>query len=179
MDIQPLTFKQQKFAEDNHDLVYAFLNKNRLPESIFYDVVIFGYLRAVQEYCNNHSLHKYHFSTLAWKKMRTSLSNYYCYLKRAKRNAPTVSFNEPVGSADGLRWEDTISCKDSLMKDFETELILHALDDVLSAKEMRIIRMKVHGNRMHDIAKAEHMTFHDINELINNTYKTIIEVVIN
>lgn len=42
MDIRPLTRKQQKFAEENHNLVYAFLNKNSLSEATFYDVVIFG-----------------------------------------------------------------------------------------------------------------------------------------
>lgn len=178
MDIQPLTLKQQKFAEENHDLVYSFLNKNGLSESVFFDVVIFGYLKAVQEYCNNQTLHKYRFSTLAWKKMRSCVYNYYRYLNSAKRNAPTVSFNEPIGSENGLCWEDTICCYDSLMKDFETELILHALDDVLPSKEMRIIRMKIHGSPMHDIAKAERMTFHDINKLIKNTYQTVINVVI-
>lgn len=47
MDIRPLTRKQQKFAEENHNLVYSFLNKKKLNESVFYDVVIFGYLKAV------------------------------------------------------------------------------------------------------------------------------------
>lgn len=178
MNIQPLTLKQQKMAEENHDLVYSFLSKNNLPESIFYDVVIFGYLKAVQEYCNNRNLHNYRFSTIAWKKMRSSLYNHYRYMNRAKRNAPTVSLNEPVDSDNGLCREDIVCCQDSLMKDFETELMLRALDDVLPSREMRIIRMKMYGWRMHDIAKAEHMTFHDINELIDNTYQTVIKVVI-
>lgn len=178
MNIQPLTLKQQKMAEENHDLVYSFLNKNDLPESIFYDVVIFGYLKAVQEYCNNRNLHNYRFSTIAWKKMRSSLYNHYRYMNRAKRNAPIVSLNEPVDSDNGLCQEDIVCCQDSLMKDFETELMLHALADVLPTREMRIIRMKMYGCRMHDIAKAEHMTFHDINKLIDNTYQTVIKVVI-
>ena len=62
MDIRPLTKEQQRFAEDNHDLVYSFLNAKNLPESSFYDVVIFGYLRAAQEYCEVPSLHRYKFS---------------------------------------------------------------------------------------------------------------------
>ena len=102
MDIRPLTRKQQKFAEENHNLVYAFLNKNSLSEASFYDVVIFGYLRAVQEYCDTSHSHKQRFSTLAWKRMRSALSNYYRYLSRAKRNAPTVSFDEMVCSEGEL-----------------------------------------------------------------------------
>ena len=43
----PLTKEQQAFATAHHSLVYKFLNENRLPEDEFYDVVIFGYLKAV------------------------------------------------------------------------------------------------------------------------------------
>ena len=41
----PLTKEQQTFATAHHNLVYKFLNENRLPEDEFYDVVIFGYLK--------------------------------------------------------------------------------------------------------------------------------------
>ena len=46
----PLTKEQQDFAAEHHGLVYKFLNDNHLPEDEFYDVVIFGYLKAVQDY---------------------------------------------------------------------------------------------------------------------------------
>lgn len=176
MDIRPLTKEQQRFAEKNHHLVYAFLNEKELPESVFYDVVIFGYLKAVQEYCEVPSLHRFKFSTLAWKRMRSSLSNYYKYLSRPKRNAPVVSFDELIGSEDGLRWEDVISCQDEMMLRFETELLLHALASRLPHREMRIIRMKVRGDRMHDIAKEERMTFRQINKALENSYPTVISV---
>ena len=40
----PLTYEQQRFAADNHALVFKFLNEHKLPEDEFYDVVVFGYL---------------------------------------------------------------------------------------------------------------------------------------
>ena len=46
----PLTKEQQEFAAEHHGLVYKFLNDNHLPEDEFYDVVIFPYLKAVQDY---------------------------------------------------------------------------------------------------------------------------------
>lgn len=176
MNIRPLTKEQQHFAEENHHLVYAFLNEKELPESVFYDVVIFGYLKAVQEYCEVLSLHRFKFSTLAWRRMRSSLSNYYKYLARPKRNAPVVSFDELIGGEDGLYWQDIISRQDEMMLRFETELLLHALASRLPRREMRIIRMKVHGDRMHDIAKQERMTFRDINKTLENSYPTVISV---
>ena len=46
----PLTKEQQEFAAEHHGLVYKFLNDNRLAEDEFYDVIIFGYLKAVQDF---------------------------------------------------------------------------------------------------------------------------------
>lgn len=42
--MKPLTAEQSQIAELNHDLVFEFLNEYNLPESQYYDVVIFGYL---------------------------------------------------------------------------------------------------------------------------------------
>ncbi len=176
MDVRPLTEKHQKFAEKNHDLVYAFLNKKKLSEAVFYDVIIFGYLRAVQEYCDNPKLRSYKFSTLSWKRMQSSLSNYYAYLSSAKRNASVVSLDEPIGSPDGLLWEEVISYQSNLMEKFETELLLHDLAMVLPDREIRIIRMKADGKRMHDIAKAERLTFREINTILLRAYPEIIKI---
>ena len=176
MNIRPLTKAQQRFAEENHALVYVFLNERGLPESVFYDVVIFGYLRAVQEYCEFPSLHRYKFSTIAWTHMRRSLSNHYKYLSRPKRCAPTVSFDALIGDDYGLRWEDIVSRPDERMLQLETELILHALTSRLPRRALRIVRMKVRGDRMHDIAKAERMTFHDINQSLRDSYPIVMDV---
>ena len=44
----PLNETQRIFADKNHNLVYKFLHEKNLPASEYYDIVIFGYLRAVQ-----------------------------------------------------------------------------------------------------------------------------------
>ena len=46
----PLNDTQRIFADKNHNLVYKFLHEKNLPASEYYDIVIFGYLRAVQRY---------------------------------------------------------------------------------------------------------------------------------
>lgn len=46
----PMSSAQQLFAEEHHNLVYAFLKEKKLPEDEYYDVVIFGYLQAVMDY---------------------------------------------------------------------------------------------------------------------------------
>lgn len=49
--IKPLNTEERRFAAENHELVFAFLREKELPVSLYYDVVIFGYLKAVQKYC--------------------------------------------------------------------------------------------------------------------------------
>ena len=88
--------EQRKLAAENHNLVYAFLEENKLPESQFYDVVIFGYLCAVQEYCENPKLRKYKFGTVAWRKMTCELKDHQRYLSTQKKAYHTVSLHDTI-----------------------------------------------------------------------------------
>ena len=42
----PLTEAEAEFAAEHHSVIYGYLRKAGLPEDDFYDVVVFGYLRA-------------------------------------------------------------------------------------------------------------------------------------
>ena len=177
--MKPMTDEQRRLAEANHDLVGAFLRENKLPEEQFYDVVIFGYLCAVQQYCENPNLKKkYSLATLAWKKMKRELVHYYNYLGSDKRSYHTVSLHESICEGSDLCWEDVLHDDGDILKDLQMELILHELAARLPKREMRIIRRKINGDKMHDIAKAERLTFRDINTLLANTYDTVIEVLL-
>lgn len=177
--MKPLTGEQKHLAELNHDLVYKFLNENNLPESEYYDVVIFGYLCAAQEYCENSKLKRYSFTTVAWKRMRREFSNHLRYLDRKKRDCPTVSLSDLLGNTeDSLQVEDILSLESKLLEDLKLNLMLHTLAANVTQKQMRIIRMKLEGYRMHDIASKEKMTFRDINRMLNDTYHKIIEILI-
>ena len=122
----PLNKEQQAFAADHHGLVYKFLNENRLPEDEFYDVIIFGYLRAVYRYFNEPKLQKYSFATISWKSMQGALSNYNRYQTRRKRNMEVLSIH--VGLyPDGAPLEDTIPAHDPIMQQLEMDLLLHEL----------------------------------------------------
>ena len=164
--MKPLTGEQKHLAELNHDLVYKFLNKNNLSEAEYYDVVIFGYLCAAQEYCENPKLQRYSFSTVAWKRMQRELSNHLKFLDRKKRDFPTISLSEMLGNSDSLHYEDVITLENQLMEELRLNLLLHTLAARTTQKQMRIIRMRLDGFRMHDIASRERMTFKDINKTL-------------
>lgn len=174
--MKPLTDEQKRQAEENHDLVYAFLQANHLPESQYYDVVIFGYLCAVQEYCEKPELRRYSFSTVAWKRMKRELFNDRKYQMSPRHCAPTISLQNIVSDDSATTLAELISRENEIMEQLEMELLLHALAKKLPRRQMRIIRMKLDGAKMHEIAKAEHVTFHDINHLLTDSYDTVVQV---
>ena len=179
MTMKTMTDEQRKFAEENHNLVYAFLSENGLSESLYYDVVIFGFLLAVQEYCENPKLKKYKFATVAWKRMRRELFNFRKYLSNSKRAVKTISLQSYIEHEDNIsHYEDIVGREDEIMAQLETDLLLHTLASRLSPREVRIIRMKLNGARMHDIAKAERITFHEIKKLLAGSYETVLEILL-
>ena len=121
-----LTIEQKVFIEKHHNLIYAFLNKNNLREDDFYDILVFGFLKAVIRYFKEPDLsEKYAFSTIAWGAMKTSLLNYYRNESRLKRKVNTISLEANVyGNGEILSLNEILSGTDSLMIDFETELML-------------------------------------------------------
>ena len=175
-NLRPLTMEEQFFATQNHNLVYAFLREKELPEDVFYDVVIFGYIRAVQEYVSGMRFRVYSFSTIAWKRMESSVSNYCRYLAAPVRSASMVSMFSPMRTNTEVTWEDALSEKDDLMIQFETRQLLRELAEKLSEQEMKIICLKVAGYKMHEIAKREHLTFQEINRLLANCKDDIIHI---
>lgn len=48
--MEALNQKERKFAEENHGLIYSFLNYYRLPEAEYYDICAIAYLRAVKDW---------------------------------------------------------------------------------------------------------------------------------
>ncbi len=175
MDLRTFTKEEQQFAEENHDLVYAFLNEKKLSEDEYYDVVVFGYLRAVQEYCPKPSKYRNVFSTLAWKCMKNSLLDYYKYLASPVRNGTVISFALPFDESEGLRLEDVISYDDCL-EELKTELLMHELAVHLPEREMRIINMKIRGAKLQEIAKTEKLNFKQIGKILDNIYPTVRKI---
>ena len=95
----PMTPAQQLFAEEHHNLVYAFLNEKKLPEDEYYDVVVFGYLQAVMDYTTQGESSRFSFATIAWRKMESRLADHFRHQASTKRAAPTVSLNAVMDDA--------------------------------------------------------------------------------
>ena len=72
----PLTEPQRRFAAQYHALIYGFLLEKKLEIREYYDIAAIGYLHAVQRYFTEKSLHRYRFSTIAWRSMNSSLNTF-------------------------------------------------------------------------------------------------------
>ena len=81
---QALTDEQRQFAAENHNLIYKYLWDRRLEIDDYYDIAVFGYLRAVKRYLTEPWLHRYQFSTVAWHAMRQNIASFHRAEERRK-----------------------------------------------------------------------------------------------
>ncbi|SHO54162.1 sigma-70 RNA polymerase sigma factor region 4 domain-containing protein [Anaerocolumna xylanovorans] len=171
-----LTPEQQEFAAEYHNLIYAFLNKKKLHEDDYYDIVVFGFLHAVKRYFEESELRKYSFSTIAWRSMDSSLANYYKNLNRQKRHCYILSLDSILSNGDFLPVEETVAVPDSQMMQLETELLLHELASRVSRRQMNVIRMKADGYGVKEIAREQKTSIRDVRELLESVYGIVLEV---
>lgn len=103
----PLTVEEQKFATDNHYLVYKYLRLRKLPPDDWYDVVIFRHLRSVKRWFAYPELHKHNFEIVAFYAMRSAVGH---EMDKQKRRIQTVSLDDPIPGTDGLTYADMVTC---------------------------------------------------------------------
>ena len=90
--LRPMTQEERDFAEQHHNLVIDFLRYRRLPMDEFYDVVIFGYLSAVQQYIRNPPV-GVNFKAMAFRAMKDAVLRESECRTRAKRCGVTVGLD--------------------------------------------------------------------------------------
>lgn len=100
-----LSDEERAFAEGKHGLVYRYLQFNRLSFEDWYDVVIFGYLRAIHHWFLCSDIHKYSFSTIAFGAMQTAVYN---ERRKIRRQPKTVSFDGIIPGTDDLAYADIL-----------------------------------------------------------------------
>lgn len=92
-----LTEEQRRFAEEKHDVVVKFLNDRELLSDEYYDVVVFGYLKAVKLYDEQNDLKANAFEEVAISYMNKAINNHFSKLKREAQNVTVLSLDYPVG----------------------------------------------------------------------------------
>jgi RNA polymerase sigma factor (sigma-70 family) len=145
-----LTQEQQAFAADHHNLVYAFLNDYHLAEDDFYDVAIFGYLRAVKNYFKRAELRQYAFSTIAWHCMKSDVFNQFRRQRQLCRNAVTVSLD--AISDDHPALADVFMVENQVIEAMDLSMLRAQLSAALPQEQADVLQLAADGYTLRDIA---------------------------
>lgn len=146
--LEPLTDSERKFAAENHNLIYGFLHQHGYSLEIYYDIAVFGYLKAVQIYNRREDLrNKYAFPFISQQYMRSEIGN-HLRTENAKKRKPS----ETVVSLDAeySETENFYNCVGDMGRNFpeseilESERLTEFLNG-LSDTQRKIAQMKLDG----------------------------------
>lgn len=150
--IHELTKLQQQFSEERIGIVYKFLNHKKLPADEYFDIVIFGYLAAVQEYDERPELNQFKFTTIAWYRMQECLIKHHQYQNRPIRKAPQVSLHMLTEAGTSL--EELIPNRTAdLQEQSADRLMIMEIMSHLTDTEKQLVTLKASGLTMGEIAK--------------------------
>lgn len=146
--LEPLTDFERKYATENHNLIYGFLHQYGYNLETYYDVAVFGYLKAVQIYNRREDLrNKYAFPFISQQYMRSEIGN-YCRIEDAKKRKPSgilVSLD-----AEYAETENLYNCVADINENSpETEMLeverMTEFLNGLSDTQRKIAQMKLDG----------------------------------
>lgn len=144
--LHPMTQEEREFAEQKHDLVIDFLHCKHLPMDDFYDVVIFGYLSAVEQYSRNPPA-GVEFKAMAFRAMKDSVLRESEYCARAKRCGAIVSL-DAVDNCGMVQ-----DPKQDTARQTEEKALLEQAVSVATPKEAKIINLLMDGFVLHEAAQ--------------------------
>ena len=160
----------KKFAEDNHNLIYFYLNRYKLDHDEWYDVAAIGYMKAVHSY----EAERGSFSNYALQCMRREVGN---QMKRDRRNTAygitVISGDSPISAATD---DEGISVFDCIESDFNIEDHIIAEDfknflDSQTERRRMVLTYHYEGYSPNEIASMIHTKPANVRMLIRNSYR--------
>lgn len=161
--MEALNQKERRFAEENHGLIYSFMNCYRLPEAEYYDICAIAYLLAVKEWHGKPELReKYCFSTIAFKKMESAKIKKY-HADRARDAYIAFSLNDL--NAEGNEYLIQLPDPHDALREAQAERdIAELLQEVMPALTERqrshLVKL-LEGKNHRDITREDHVAVTD------------------
>lgn len=149
----PLTPEQRELAARYHQTIYSYLRGKRLDASEWYDVAVFGYLRAVRLYTTRPELRQYSFTTIAGNTMDSEIDK---ERRKQRRRIQPLSLDAEM-TEDGLTLYDVIGDPQFLPYQREDEVVAAQympLLEVLTEQQLAVLTMKAQGYSYREIAEA-------------------------
>jgi len=159
-------YDENAFAEAHHSIIDRFLTKKGLPCDDYYDVVVFGFLRAVRQYNSRPELRKkYCFSTIAWRKMTDDLYKHYRKQSRPMRKASTVSLDDIIYDRERLTRGELIPGRDVMMEDLEAEWFWDEISGFLTEEQIEALQLRADGYTDREIAVRRKRRISDVEDM--------------
>lgn len=143
--LQPLTEIEKRLATENHNLVYSFLHRHGYSIEDFYNIAIFGYLKAIQSYNRNEDLkEKYQLAFICEQYMRAEVKDHFRVQNAQKRKPAETIISLDANYTETDNFYNLVggkSVEDELM---EAELLAELLEN-LSKGQRDILKLKLEG----------------------------------
>lgn len=166
---------ERRFASEHHQLIYGFLNKHALAEDEYYGVAALGFLRAVHSYLTKAELRRFSFSTIAYRAMSQSVSQYRRSLKRQVGFADALSLD--TGGIDGRPLATGLSAAErAAYTELEEDMLLHALIKKLPPGHSEVVRLRLLGYGIHEIAQRQAVSDKTMRKLLRQIREVFVEV---
>ena len=174
-----LTKDQKEFAAENHHVVENFLKYRNLSRDEYYDVVIFGYLRAVKKYFMRSDLWVYNFSTIAQYAMKTDLYNHYRKQRRQKRTAVVISLDDTAYDNGSMTLAETTAARGMVSDRLDAEALWNEITANFSDEYVEVLRMKTEGYSDREIARNRGVQLKDVTNIIAKIRQKVADMRIN
>lgn len=158
---QALTEEQRQFAAENHNLIYKYLWDRRLEIDDYYDIAVFGYLRAVRRYLTEPWLRRYQFSTVAWHAMRQNIASFHRAEERRKETEQKYLKTLRTRPPDPF-------------EELEAKLLLHDLAAVSNKEQYALASMRLQGYSIAEIACIQGMSEKRGRGLLRELYRVYL-----
>lgn len=161
-----LTAAQRKFAEENHNLIYWFLQRKGLSEEDWYGIVAIGYVNAVASF----DPEKAKFTTYAFSCMNNAVR----MEKRKKAIEPVVSLNYIMFSEDGSQAELQDLIPDTRIENTEGVIDLSASINRLSGHERKIMIMRANDLTQQEISDSRSLSQPYVSRLLKKVKQELL-----
>lgn len=153
----PLTEPQRRFAAQHHALIYGFLLERKLEIREYYDIATMGYLHAVLRYFSENALHRYRFSTIAWRSMNSSLNTF----RRQEQRRESCEFSYQAAHPP----------PDDAFDALQARLLLHDLFLLADEEQALLIRHRLCGCSLAEAARREGISVKRVRRRLKALYR--------
>lgn len=148
-----LTKEEQDFAAEHHDLIMVHLAVNHLRFDDWYDVLVFGYLKAVRTWFRHPQVRDWAFATIAKVKMRSAMIEQLRYKNRAKRRGVVISLDAPLKEDEAAALYGLIASGEDAEEQAIFEMLFESLASGLNMKEKAVLRLQSEGYNTTEISR--------------------------